>query len=149
MDAIHWSETDYDNLSWHDNHVHGLKICEGEHGTGQLVLDLDYILEWMPDGNQFKFRIAPATLTFRRVSDLTISLNYVNPSAAITPFSISSITREPYTYTNGYSTFRWSIGINWPEGEITFIAEGFNQMLRSQAITVDEMYLTTTQRGGT
>lgn len=39
-----WTEADYEKFSWHDNHVHGISICEGEHGTGELILDLDYML---------------------------------------------------------------------------------------------------------
>jgi hypothetical protein len=107
-----WTEVDYEKLSWHDNYVHGIVIREGEYGTGEVILDLDYIVEWIREGGTFKFRIAPAALTFHRVSDLIISLNYVNPSAAITPFCMNDISREIYVFTNGYSSFKWSIGIN-------------------------------------
>ena len=42
-----WSDSQFSEMSWHDNHVHALRIVEDVHGAGQLVLDLDYILEWM------------------------------------------------------------------------------------------------------
>lgn len=29
-----WTEADYPTVSWHDNHVHGLQIRAGEHGSG-------------------------------------------------------------------------------------------------------------------
>lgn len=130
MTQTDWSETDYDSISWHDNHVYGLEIHEGEHGTGKLILHLDYILEWLPPINgAYSFRIAPAILAFREVSGLKLELDYLNMSAAITAFSIDGISREAVTYATGYNSYRWRISINWPEGSFTFEAPGFNQRL--------------------
>ena len=42
-----WTEAHLSEMSWHDNHVHSVRIVEGEHGSGQLILDIGYILEWM------------------------------------------------------------------------------------------------------
>jgi len=42
-----WSESQFAEMSWHDNHVHALRVVEGAHGAGDLVLDIDYILEWL------------------------------------------------------------------------------------------------------
>jgi hypothetical protein len=42
-----WNESQFEAMSWHDNHVHGLRIREGAHGCGELELDLDDILEWL------------------------------------------------------------------------------------------------------
>ena len=138
---------DFDTYTWHDNHVHALRIRAGAHGTGELELDLDYILEWLPprDG-AFTFRVAPATLTFHNVVDLRLALDYAGPSAGMTPFSINCIEREPYVYANGLSAYRWRIPVNWPEGEITFIATGFTQVLRSPPIEVADACLTPTAR---
>jgi hypothetical protein len=33
-----WAEDVFDLLGWHDVHVHGFRILEGEHGTGQQSL---------------------------------------------------------------------------------------------------------------
>ena len=98
-----WTENDFDSLGWHDIHVHGFQIIEGEHGDeyhadGELWFDLDYILEWMhPDseGGAFRFRIAPASLRFRDVSSLRLALDYETPTAAMGPFSIDGIERAP------------------------------------------------------
>ncbi len=144
-----WTEADYTQMSWHDNHVHGLAIYSGEHGAGELALDIDYILEWLPpDQGRYTFVVAPATLCFRDVTDLRISLDYVNPSAAITPFSISAIEREEHVYPNGHATFRWSVGVNWPEGVLTFLASGFRQTIRGKPITTTEQFLADAQRRG-
>jgi hypothetical protein len=151
MTESRWTEADYDSLTWHDNHVHGIAIREGPHGTGELILDIDFILEWVlsPDNTSYQFQIAPATLTFHGVSDLVISLDYVQPAAAITPFSISNISREPYVFPNGFSSYEWSVGVNWPEGFISFVAKGFTQELRSRPLLVSEQLLSTAQRDRT
>ena len=142
-----WTEADYPSMSWHDNHVHGIEIRSGEHGTGELLLDLDYILEWLPPiEGTYRFLIAPATLHFREVTELQLSLDYLSPQAALTPFSISEVRRDEHVYSNGYTTFRWSIVVNWPEGKIAFIATGYNQTLRASPIITTEQCLTRDQR---
>jgi len=143
-----WSETDFDNLSWHDNHIHGLAVRGGEHGVGDLVLDIDFILEWLCDSRSgsCQFRIAPATLTFHQVSDLVIALSYAAPRAAIGPASIGEIARVPHVFPNGYSSFRWTVAVNWPSGSIDFVASGFTQTLRASPALVAEQYLSAERR---
>jgi hypothetical protein len=134
-------------MSWHDNHVHGLVIRPGDHGTGELTVDLDYILDWLcTRDRQVGFSIAPAMLTFHEVSDLTRSLDYATASAALTPFSIHGITREPSVFPNGHTTHRWRIEVNWPTGLITFLAEGFVQVLRATPRETSEQYLQPSER---
>jgi hypothetical protein len=143
-----WTEADYAEMSWHDNHVHGLAIHAGQYGSGELELDIDYILEWLPpEDGRYRFRLAPATLRFRDVTDLRIALDYVNPTAAITPFSISAIGREERIYPNGHKTFQWSVGVNWPEGGISFSASGYTQTIRGEPIVTTEQFLTDAERG--
>ena len=146
MPKTRWHTADYDEMSWHNNHVHGLAIRAGEHGTGELALDLDYILEWLPSGNLISFRIAPATLVFHEVSNLNLALDYLQPLAAITPFSLGNISRQPHVFPNGYSTFRWEVAINWPEGFITFLAAGFEQTLRGEPCLTSNQWLTPEER---
>jgi len=57
-----WTDQQFNEMSWHDNHVHGLRVVEGVHSAGTLVLDIDYIPEWLHNGQQYKFRIVPAHL---------------------------------------------------------------------------------------
>ena len=122
-------ESRFDEMSWHDNAVHGLRIREGEHGCGELELDLDYILEWLgPTESVFTFRVAPATLTFFEVFDLRIEIDYAAATAGITPFCISEITRD--SPVNSVKP-NWKIELNWPQGAISFSATGFRQVLRA------------------
>jgi hypothetical protein len=128
---MRWTEADFDSMSWHDNHVYGLEIRRGEDGAGELVLRLDYILEWLgPEDGRFTFRMAPATLTFHGVFALRIELDYIG--YAFTPFSIAGIGREGN---------RWTIGINWPEGIISFEATSFGQELIGAPVLSDQQSL--------
>lgn len=144
-----WTDQDYDRLSWHDNHIHGLRVVEGEHGVGELVIDIDFILEWLgadASGN-FQFHIAPADLTFHEVSNLTVSLDYASLSAAMAPFSIDGI-KKLLDKRERYDATIWTIDINFPAGRISFEASGFTQTLRGHAITTDQQVLSQEQRSG-
>lgn len=146
MSRTHWTTADFPSLSWHDNHVHGLSIREGPHGAGELGLDLDFILEWLPAEGAFAFRLAPATLTFHDVTDLSISIAYGRVGAAIGPFSIADVSREAHEYATGHSTFNWRILVNWPEGLISFRASGFTQTLRAEPCFSKDQCLTSALR---
>jgi len=144
-----WTEADFDALGWHDVHVHGFRILDGEHGAGQLWLDLDYILDWVcptNDVSSYRFRVAPAILQFRDVTSLRLSLDYATPTAAMGPFSIDGIEREPISYGDSYTSFRWAIAVNWPAGAIAFESPGFHLHLTGPAVDTDTQYLTDTVR---
>jgi len=81
-------------MSWHDNYVHALRIAQGEHGAGELILDVDYILEWIKGAEGMRFRILPVNLRFIEVRALRITLDYASPSAAMgtSPQGTSSVT---------------------------------------------------------
>jgi hypothetical protein len=142
-----WTAVQFSEMSWHDNHVHGFSIRGGEHGSGELILDLDYIVEWICGvGERAQFRVAPATLAFQQVTDLRIDLDYASVTAALGPFSIGEIRREPIQYPTGWTTYRWTIDVNWPRGAITFQAPGFTQVLRGPAMVTSEQWLDPAER---
>lgn len=142
-----WTDQDFEKLSWHDNYIHGITLVAGEHGAGELVIDIDYILEWMgcnQDG-QYQFKIAPAKLTFEEVINLNFSLDYASMSAAMGPFSIDGIERHVEARER-YNAIVWTINVSFPAGQISFEASGFRQSLRGDAAVSDEQFLTQEQR---
>ena len=146
VSKLEWTEADYPLMSWHDNHIHGLNLAEGVHGTGDLELDIDYIVEWLKsDSGGICFRIAPANLTFREVSNLKVSLDYGVISAAMGPFSIDGIDRRIEQRAR-YTATLWTIKVNFPVGEISFEASGFDQVLRRGAITTEQQVLSISER---
>jgi hypothetical protein len=138
-----WSDADFERMSWHDVHVHGLELHGGEHGAGELMLDLDYILDWICEpGGSCTFRIVPAHLTFHGVYDLKIALDYQTQSAAMGPFSLNAIAREP-AFDGGW---KWRLEVNWPAGSIEFTARGFTQQATAHEIVKPEQSLTRAER---
>lgn len=144
---MRWYVADFDTLSWHDVRVHGFRIVEGDQGTAELVLDIDFILEWLPseDGGH-RFRIAQAILQFHEVFGLRFMLDYVACSAGMTAFSIDRIEREVIGDDERAQTYRWRIDVNWPEGFLEFEAPGFSQWLVGEIVEQDAQTLDPKQR---
>jgi hypothetical protein len=132
-------------MSWHDNHVHALRIIQGEHGAGELQLDLDYILEWLraADG-EFHFRIVPVHMRFMNVTDLKIQLDYATATAALSPFSLDRIELD----SSISDTPTWRLVVDWPIGELSFRATGFEQQTYGSEVTVDRQWLEPHERCG-
>lgn len=142
-----WYTDDFESLSWHDVRVHGFRIVEGEHGTAELVLDIDFILEWVSSEEVgYRFRVAQAILQFHQVFGLRFSLDYVACSAGMTAFSIDGIEREAVGDEGRATSYRWRIGLNWPEGFLEFDASGFSQWLVGEIVEQDGQTLDPAQR---
>src|ERR1700733_16146500 len=82
-----WTDADFPRLSWHDNSVHALRVFEGKDGAGEMLLDIDHIVEWIESDKRYEFIVAPAELRFRDAGDLRITLEYPKTSAALSPLS--------------------------------------------------------------
>jgi hypothetical protein len=143
---VRWYTADFDALSWHDVRVHGFRIVEGAQGTAELVLDIDFILEWLPEDDGYRFRIAQAILQFHEVFGLRFMLDYVACSAGMTAFSIDRIGREVIGDDERAQSYRWRIDVNWPEGFLEFEAPGFSQWLVGEIVEQDGQTLDPRQR---
>ena len=143
-----WSTNDFDEMSWHDVHIHGFQIVrnDGENGTAELILDIDYILEWLTNENRFSFVVAQASLQFHEVFGLKFALDYVTPSAGMCAFSIAGIERERLVFPMGYTSYKWKLDINWPAGEIEFQSPGFTQSLTGKPHAQPRQWLEPSQR---
>ena len=61
------TEADYSTMNWHDNAVHAIAWEPLPDNPGRLLLDIDYILQWVapePPTATLSFWISPATLVF-------------------------------------------------------------------------------------
>ena len=128
-----WTTADFDDMSWHDVHVHGFHLIESEDenaGTAELALDIDYILQWAREEAGFRFVVAQATLRFHDVFGLKFCLDYAKRTAGMCAFSLDGIKREVLSYPTGYTSFRWTMDVNWPTGSIEFLSPGFTQRAR-------------------
>lgn len=66
-----------DTVDFHDNHIRGISF-DDEGSSCDLVLDIDYIQEWICQGESCEFLIAPACLRFKQVNNLQILLRKEN-----------------------------------------------------------------------
>ncbi|MHA1151995.1 MAG: hypothetical protein ACTSQ7_04895 [Alphaproteobacteria bacterium] len=144
--------TVFEELSWHDDTLYGLRFDVGDSFQGDwradLVLDIDHIVEWIcgTDGGA-QFRVAPATLVFHGATDLKIAIDWGDSGdrTALHEISIDGIAREPVPDQEGYPPrqhYRWRIALNWPQGgAISFGARGFTQTLRAEPLLLDQQRL--------
>ncbi|WP_395703121.1 hypothetical protein [Aquabacterium sp.] len=145
MHPRRWSDESFPEMSWHDCHVHSLRIQEGDHGAGELELDLDYILEWRNDRENCQFLIVPARLCFHRVFAAKITLDWAGPTAGFGPFSISGVERRMEDRANYIATL-WRLPVNWPAGSIEFEAEGFTQEAWGREVVSSQQSLRLSER---
>lgn len=126
-----WNTDDFDLMSWHDAHVHGFKLVDFDDvaGASDLLMDIDYILNWEKVDNEFMFMVCRSELRFHKVFGMKFVLDYATPTAGMCPFSIDGIEREQLAFPTGYKSFSWRIPINWPNGLIEFQAPGFHQVM--------------------
>ncbi len=125
-------------LGFHDDHVYGFSIREeaGDHAT--LVLDIDHIVEWIePVDGRYRFKVVPAFLAFHEVRDLVININYSFPNVEIGPFSIDGVQQAPCTCPDGSEGYEWHIGVNYPEGGVTFKGKRYTLSYRAEPVTSD------------
>jgi len=110
-----WTDADFDKMGWHDNHIYKIRLIE------DLELDIDYILQWnKPDleGLPFTFWIAPATLVFKSIKNL--SFEFV--TGLEDSFEIEDIERE--------NKNQWTIITR--QGDIQFTSDSYEQFIRQE-----------------
>ena len=146
----------FDQISWHDNGVHGLRWETADPQRNEwhsrLILDIDHIVEWVCGTERRpKFRVAPATLVFEDVRDLKLSLDWGESGAPNiinlhTP-TIHEIERVPIPDLPPPflgRTWRWNIRFNSPDGGLVgFIGSGFRLTLRAEPVLCEEQWFPT------
>ncbi len=151
------TDADFDHLSWHDCHIWGVELRAGDPDNGdwtsELAFDLDFIVEWICSvGGKAQFRVAPATLVFRGVTDPRIDINWGRSGfqASLHPASIDNVERELVRDQKVYLDrpyYSWRIRLNWPDSsEIAFGAVGFIQTLRAEPVVTDKQCLSLKER---
>lgn len=145
MNKSIWNESDFDNMSWHDNFIHALTFDPDEN---LFLLDIDYITEWInpkEKGSHFSFVVAPSTLIFSSVYDLDIDIKLGN----VHTFDIQEINREIHQtkYTTDRIFYKYEIVLSHI-GKITFVSSGYEMYIRNIFPEIDAQSLTRSARGG-
>ena len=144
-----WTQEDFDIMGWHDANIYGMIIEKGEEPwQGNLVLDIDYIFEWLhpiPPQEYFSFWVAPCTLIFKEVCELRIDVDQQGNTFEL--FDFDSITMpSKKELDNGCTVYEWLLRLHI--GEIQFKSLGFEQIVRKSPIYTNSQVLSLEKRGG-
>ena len=136
-----WTDSDFENMSWHDCPIHGISFSD----NFKLLLDLDYISQWISKGKYFDFRLAPCTLVFENV----YNVNLENSSTILTIDTVDrENSRKPQNadYIGRDTEYDWFI--DFVQGGMSFTSTGFKQYARRPAAIIRNQKLTLVERGG-
>ncbi|HKE15967.1 MAG TPA: hypothetical protein VKB80_13915 [Kofleriaceae bacterium] len=139
-----WTDADFDDMGWHDARIYAMGVHDDERGAvppTRLLFDLDYIVRWLDPvrpARTYTFWVAPATLVFERVWDLTGSLEHASE------LEVADLHRAPSP--DQYPDPVWHV--DGQAFELRFRAPGFVQYFRRPPLHVPGQGLTMAQRGG-
>jgi hypothetical protein len=138
-----WTDADFDAMDWHDNAVHAIALEPGPSDPGRLLLDIDYIIQWVPPeapATTLSFWICPATLVFDQAWDLTTDIDLRGWSFQLSLNAIERSGPDEHGYCD------WTLaGDNFTIG---LSARGFAQYLRRAPVHRPGQWLSAEERGG-
>jgi len=138
-----YTEADFGSMDWHDCHVHAIAFEPLPDSPGRLLLDIDYLVEWLrpdPASRGLAFMVSPATLVFDRAWDLVTSIDLSGWGFQL---SILEVERDGPD-ERGMST--WKLGGDL--FELSIRSRGFTQYLRREPMFSKGQWLTVEERGG-
>jgi hypothetical protein len=138
-----WSQADFPSMGWHDNAVHALAIEPALPHPGRLLIDLDYIIEWVQPispAKTFNFWICPATLVFDQAWDLSCDIDLSRRSFEL---ALDGIERSAPDIHGGYE---WTLAGH--DFALRLHSTSFTQYLRHPPIHSLHQRLPLDQRGG-
>jgi hypothetical protein len=146
------TQTDFEDMSWHDDCIYGISFRTSDPEAGdwrsELELKIDHIVEWVKRADKrFQFRVAPAVLTFHDVTDPKIDADWGDSGFQVTLHepTIHEIRREPISDQKiclDQAYYAWTIELNSPrEGRISFGASGYSQRLLCEPVLCDQQSL--------
>jgi hypothetical protein len=152
-----WTGADFEKLSWHDCHLWGIEHQTGDPDeddwTGDIVFHIDYIVEWLGGVDQpYRFRVAPARLTFHGVTDLKLTIDWGRSGFQVVPTQviITGIKREAVADQKVYLDrpyYHWVVELDTlTKGSIDFGAVGFTQTLLAEPVVSQRQRLTLRER---
>jgi len=139
-----WTHADFDEMGWHDATIHAFAIDQDQF---ELMFDLDYIVEWVrpeDEGGYFSFWVAPATLVFEGVQDVSIEIAFPH----IRHIDVFDLHREPAGKPDKKGVQDWAWRLELADGAITFRANGFRQHFRAEPVHRSIHPVAVAERGG-
>jgi hypothetical protein len=139
-----YTHDDFERLSFHDNLLRSFAIrCDT--GRSDLILDIDYIDEWITPCTRPSWKVASADLTFHGVTGLDLSMNWDDKRYQTSRAGdwILDVTREAVQeqlvyLDRPYYVWRFAFAMN---SRLSFGAYGFTLKLRQEPIEHQEQSL--------
>jgi hypothetical protein len=149
--AVTYSESDFDDLSWHDCRIWGFQLLTGDPSESdwraELALDIDFITTWKCGiDKRITVEIAPAALVFRDVSALKIQLDWTETITWGQEISVDALERIRVEDQGDTPYYSWKFRLHAPAGAIVFRAAGFTQTLLATPIESHTCSLSLGQR---
>jgi len=146
-----WTETDYEQMGWHDCNVYGLifqnNFENDDFGT-DLIFDIDYIFKWVhptPPERNFSFWVSPCALKFENTYALTIDIDRVNGMTDMLEVADLKLIAKIEGEANKW-IYEWAIELQ--DGKIGFKSSGFKQYVRQPPVLTQSQILSLEQRNG-
>lgn len=122
--------------SFHDCKVEGIRW---KRRAFELVLDLQYILKWIPPREEeasYRFLMVKSRLRFRGVEEARIEMDWSKD--LLGPAEIESmVVEEARKLTTGGTQRRFVISFSQPDGEISLWSTGYELELLEEPVLCD------------
>jgi len=131
-----YSAGDFDSLEFHDCYVHGIRWARSSYS---LILDLDYIAQWVNVNGSYNFWVAPAELRFDFASEITISLDW---NKVPMECQIEDVRRQDRKATpKGSDIYHWELEFSRPYGSVDLWAPDFRLSIQATPVLSPVQYL--------
>ncbi len=149
-----WTQDDYEQMNWHDVKIHAMGTVKTEYEfyhESDLVLDIDYIFEWVPEPPHsitFQFWVAPCTLVFQNPENF--KWEFHQPQDFLLEYEIYALELlakhpKPMAHYPDYCTYDWKMDLQG--GTMTLTSTGLQQFVRRPPILCESQSLTSKERG--
>jgi hypothetical protein len=144
LEKTTWTDADFEQMSWHDCHIHAFSFSD----NFELLLDIDYLFKWVQPkkgSRYYSFWIAPCTLIFENVYDISFESDYKQPIIDYIERSNPTRTKNA-EYIDREFEFDWNIVM--VNAEMSFKSVGFKQYVRQKPILIRKQSLEVEIRKG-
>lgn len=131
-----YSAADFESLGFHDCYVYGIRWISSSYS---LIIDLDYIVQWLETNGSYNFWVAPSELRFDYASEVKISLDWTKLPMDC---QVQDVHRHDRKATpNGSNSYHWEIEFVRPYGSIDLWATDFRLSLQATPILSPAQHL--------
>ena len=120
-----WNDDNFQEMSWNFCRLYGVRLPDEDF---RFFLDIDYIADWVRNGENFNFLVSPCLIKFNHVSNLKISLEYNENMLCF----ISEIRRTNRRPSPNGNMVEWDYKIECDVGFLSFTCTGFEQKSMSE-----------------